>query len=99
MIPGTLHRATKIISKQENDPIGLFIRLGRHLPDVECRHVAADICTRLSGKSYTNVLVLGSFGSGQTTLLRQIAESLSGVFHKRAVGVIDAVSQHDSRAV
>lgn len=91
IFPGTLHRLTRH-SRGHAAANSLTLRLGRQLPDQECRRVAGDLCHRLG--EHENLIITGPSGSGKTTFLRAMMNTLMGEFHKRKVGVVDEVYMH-----
>ena len=88
IFPGTLHRLTTH-SRGHAVATSLTLRLGRQLPDQECRRVAGDLCHRLG--EHENLIIAGPSGSGKTTLLRAMMDTLTGEFHNRKVGIVDEV--------
>ena len=92
IIPGTFHRLTRH-SHGQDVAHSLTLRLGRQLPDQECRRVAGDLCHRLNENG--SLVIAGLSGSGKTTLLRAMVDTLMGEFHNRNVGVVDEVCTYD----
>jgi stage III sporulation protein SpoIIIAA len=68
-IAGTLHRVS-LIRDSRADPVGLTIRVGRHIPGVAgpLRRLAEDA---------GSVLIVGPPGSGKTSVLRDIVSGLA----------------------
>ena len=52
--------------------------------------MAGDVCHYL-GTKYENLIIAGPSGSGRTTLLRAMMDTLTGEFYKKKVGIVDEV--------
>ncbi len=69
-VDGTLHRVS-VIRDRYGDPLGLTIRIGRHLPGV------ADAIADILADDRASLLLIGPPGAGKTTLLRDCARVLA----------------------
>jgi hypothetical protein len=104
-IPGTFHRIQRLPFNKDS-PNEIRIRLGRKHADRECKAIVGDVCNKLwacrpTGDSCFatarahSLLIIGEPSSGTTTMLREIARTLSDPdgFFCKSVHLVDAIGE------
>jgi hypothetical protein len=87
-LPGSLHRVSAIKDKW-GEVTGLTYRVGRHLPGLGqlIQDVLVDMAASLQQGTPRSLLLLGRPGLGKTTLLRDIARTMSDPVSEGGLGL------------